>query len=508
MPTLKNYTAEVGGVPISGGRRAGAEDFGGGTGLVEAGHGLQVAAKNVIETAGQDEARRVLVEQAKIRQRYGKELEDAELSGAPTDKIKERLEGDLANLTTNLQTKHGMQAAEQHNANTLNIFDTAVRQVEVRRADSAARTQGKELIAAQTARLTADPASLPIVEREIDDFFATFQKRLPPERVAELAGALKQQANVTAVGRLARLLPAETKQQLTDGKFDLSPEHRMQLTGMADEQIRAQRADAIHAREDADYQKRQVSNTARDEWFKDIMAGKARQADITADQRLSPEHREHLVVFQDQWQRRKRGEEKAPNAQMERDLMLRIHAPEGDPSKIYNSDAVYQAMQQAGGINVTQFRMLNNEVAMARDPNNSPVSRRYGEALGSITKAIMDDPKLIMQPAAKAGAVNAWAAAVRDKMEEERKANRNPAALFDPKHKDSVVTAEFYAPFILEAQSKARAATNVAAKAVVVKGQVMDGFEFTGGDPQERKNWKPVVKSPAPAPGMGDVVAP
>jgi hypothetical protein len=315
----------------------------------------------------------------------------------------------------------------------------------------------------------SNPSYLPIAEQETDAFFETFKGKLSPEVIAEMSQALKQQGNVAAVTALTKIAPESVKRRLEGGEFNLSPEQRAQEIGRADAQIRALRAEKLAERQEAEFERRRTSDDARDEWTKEILMGRpVAMTTVVADQRLTPEHREHIAVFQENWMRAKLGQDRKPNPAAEQRLMLDIYAPEGDPRKIYTPDKIYEALKSdnpAVHINVDQFRRLNAEVANSRDPNNNPVSKRYGEAMNVISNAVRGDPRFAAQPELQAGVVMAWSAAVRDLMDEERKAGRNPARLFDPAHKDSVVTPSYIAPFITQARERRAEATAAAALA-------------------------------------------
>lgn len=474
MPRLKGYTADLTATPISGGRRAEGSDLAPG-GLVEVGREIRGAIEKQVEATELAEQRRVLVEQAKIRQQTGKELEEAELSDADVDKIRERLESNLSAVGETLATKRGAEAAAVHSANTLNIFDSAVNQIKVRRATVEARTQSREFIAAQGGLVTSSPSYLGVATKEVDSFMETFKGRVPPEQLAEMASGLKQQLNVSAVRALSKLTPESVVERLNRGEFDLSPDQRADEITRAEQQVKAQQADAARVRADEEYNRRKLSEDAQDLWFKDIVAGKARETDIVGDERLTTRDRQHTVALLRAETARKMGQDRAPNATAERNLMLRIYAPEGDPQKIYTNDAVYAALASSDPreqINSEQFTRLTSHAANARDPNNSTVNSRFNEAMRRFSEGANQDHYLKVVPGGAAEASLAWAAAVRTRMDEERNASppRNPARLFEPGHKDSVVTAEFMAPFILDARRRGKA--SIAAEAQAAGGVV------------------------------------
>ena len=249
MPKLPQYTAQLGDAPISGGRRATGEDLGGA--VAEAMGGLARQAtkvgQQIIDDTEQRDARHAQVEHAKIRQKYAKALEDAEISGGDVDALRQKMEQEVDGVRTQVGTRTGLQTADLHAANTLNVFDTKSAQVKATRAGIEARTQGAEWINAQGAILATNPSYLPVAEAEAAAFADTFKGRLSPEKIEEVKRTLVQQANVAAVRALTRIDPESTMRRLGDGEFNLPPEMRAQEIGRADSQIRAIREEKEHA---------------------------------------------------------------------------------------------------------------------------------------------------------------------------------------------------------------------------------------------------------------------
>jgi len=465
MPRLPQFTAQLGDAAVSGGRRASAEDFGGGVGEALTGLGRtgQVLGKQLVDNMEQDDNRAMLVEHAKIRQRYAKELEDAELSGADVDSIREKLENETANLRGQARTKAGLQTADIHAANTLNVFDTKSAQVKVARAGAQARTQGTEWLNANGAILTTNPSYLPIAEAEAKAFAQTFAGKLPPEKIKELEQTLIQQANRSAVTALTRLAPEDTKTRLQNGEWNLSPEQRAQEIGRAESQIKADRSEKESAIRFAQYEKQLASQEARDEYTKQIFAGTFKEGQAVADSRLTVQDREHLAVFNKNWWEAKLGQEKKSDPRVVRGLMLRIYAPEGDPTKVYSDDVLYEPLK-AGSLNATDHDRLRRAIAEQRDPNNSTVGGLLHAATRDVSNAFSRDIVYANTPGGQLKAatiVNKWGVAVKDKMDEWRKAGKNPSELFSPAAgKDYVMDPRFIQTFVASSKGVATISTD------------------------------------------------
>jgi len=508
MPKLRGYSADLQEAPISGGRRATADDFGGGIGEATTGlaHRVQKVGESVVEMAEQKDERYVIVEQARLRQQTAKALEQATLSGAPTEPIREKLENDLAGLKNKVTTKKGLTAADYHGFNTMNVYDTAENQLRVQRAATEARTQATTLMAEQGATLASRPAYLPAAIQISDQFLDTFKGRVAPEKLEDMKQAQRLQLNESAVRAWSLLDPAATKAQLEAGEFTLTPAQRRQEIGFAEGQIRQRRQDAEHEMRMDEYRKQKLSDESRGEWNQEIFGGTAKTTQILADRRLTAAHQEHLILLNDRWIDQLRNGDKKPNPVLERDLMLRIYAPEGSPEKIYSADAVYEAMKRPDGLNVTQFRRLYAEVANAKDPNNSTVNQRFFESMQMVNAAVQKDAGLLMQPWLMAELSGKWAGAVRALMDQERAEGRNPARLFNPQDKDWVMRREFIQQFFISARQTAAGSASTLAGGAAVGADVKtfpDGVtrKYKGsGDPMNWKdNWVEVKPSTAAA---------
>src|SRR5262245_8987175 len=136
MPQLPQYTARVGDAPIAGGRRASAEDFGVDTS--EFAHSIQKFGANLLAKTEEDETRQALVANAEIRAETAKALDDAAISGAPLEPIKERMHAQLSKVGEQFQTKKGASAIRLYQANSALMFDEQANKINVSRAASQA----------------------------------------------------------------------------------------------------------------------------------------------------------------------------------------------------------------------------------------------------------------------------------------------------------------------------------------------------------------------------------
>lgn len=433
MPTLKNYTAQARPAPISGGRRASAEDLGGfdASGLART---VGRAANTYITDMEESESRKVLVAQAEIRAKYAKRLDDAAISGEDLGKIREELDNDLSTVSEGLQTRKGADTAALHAANTGAVFDNQASNIAVTRAVTEARTEGAKFLSATGAILTNNPSYLPQAEQDVDAFAATLT-RIPAEKRAEIARNLKNNLNVAAAMVNARNDPEATKQAVMGGAYDLDPQQRQQVVREAETAVRARRAEDAYLRADKEYKERELNETAYDENFKAIMGGTASRKAILEDPRLKPQTREHLVTFMETRAKALAGQERKSDPGVVRDLYLRAIAPEGTPGKIYTIDPIFQAVS-AGSVNTTDADRLRGIVAGQKDENGRTFGSQLYGRLQVVQSAIRTDPKYIGQSEFQSNVLVMLGARAERAAEEARKAGKPPTSVLDPESKD------------------------------------------------------------------------
>lgn len=439
MPTLPlaRYTAKPDGGTISGGRRATGEDFGA-VDLTGAVRSVQGAAEAYVAQKEEDESRSVLVQQAEIRAKYAKRLDEAATNGEDVTKIRSELDNDLAKVGEGLTTRRGADTAQLHAANTSAVFDNQANNILVSRAVTQARVDGAKFLNSTGAIVASNPAYLPQAEKDVDAFVETLS-RVPPEKRAAMAADLKQNMNVAAAMGAARLDPEGTKLAIEAGKFDMTPEQRQQVVGQADATIRAKRVEEGYVRAEKEYKERERDETARDKHFKGIMAGTTSARAILDDPDLRPATREHLVSYMEARTKSLAGADKRSNPGAVRDLWMRINAPDGDPNKIYGADPIFEAVKK-GDINTTDADRLNSQLANSKDENNRSFSTRLNGRLQTVASAMRSSPVYQNQPELAAAIQNTMIAEVERESLRLRKEGKNPDVLLDPNSKDYYFT--------------------------------------------------------------------
>jgi hypothetical protein len=440
MPILRDYTAQLGGFPDAGGRRASASDFGGDVGAAMANFGGTIAkvTSDVVAQKSADEQQKVVVQSATIRAKYAKALDDASVSGADTDKIKQQMNDELSQVGSDFETTHGQNALNIATANTNLMFDEQANHLKIQRAGDQAKLAGQQFLTATSSLLEANPGYLPHAEENADALVNSFIN-IPPDKRAIIAQSLKQDVNMAAVMAKARVDPATARTELQAGQYNLTPDQRQYALREADFAERAIRSDQSYQRAQKNADETDADEKARDVVFKGIMGGTVRNQDILNNPDLKPATREHLVGVLNARTDELLTKPKPSNPVTKRDLWLDINAPDGDPRKIYTTDKIYTAVQ-AGKLNTNDANQLLGMLANNKDDSNRSFSQRLSLRMTNIGRAISSNPEYAAQPDLAASVQNEIAARAEQRASALRKAGKSPDTMLDPADKDYFFT--------------------------------------------------------------------
>jgi len=444
MPRLPTRSADIQPGAISGGRRAGPED----TGVVDlqpAVRAVQGAAEGVLQGREEDESRKVLVQQAEIRAKYAKRLDEAATSGEELGKIREELDADLSKVSESLQTRKGLETAQMHAANTGAVFDNQANNIAVTRATLEARVEGAKFLNSTGAIVGSNPSYLPQAEQDVDAFVATLS-RVPPEKRAAIAADLKNNLNVAAAMRQAQIDPDGTIAAVKGGQYNLDPTQRLQIEREAEREKRAQEADRERVKLEARREEAEKVDLARGEMLDGIIKGKVRWADIRDNPAFAGPQganaKKELFLMMEARNKEMAGGEKRSNPVVEKNLWMAIHAPQGDPRKIYNATPIFEAVQR-GDINTNTANQLNAMVANQKDENNQRISSHLNGLMSIVGRSLSQDPRYIGQPGIVAEIQMDYQDRVTKRVTALRDAKKDPMEAFNPASKDFVGSREF-----------------------------------------------------------------
>lgn len=445
MPILPvsatGYSADAvsGGGPINGGRRAEAGDFA--PDLSGASDKLSKIGEHLLARTEDDESRKAVVASAEIRAKYAKALDEAALSGAPLEPIKEQMRADLGKVSESFTTKKAVDHMAVNTANADLMFDEQANHINITRASATAKLEGAKFLNSEGAIIQSNPAYLAIATQNADAFAATLTG-IRPDQKAAIADGLKKELNMAAALGASRIDPEGTKKKLDAGEWDLTPEQRNIAINKADTEVRAKRADEAYTHALDEREKHDANDAARDNLFKGIIEGKTRRRDIMEDTRLNPATREHLITFMEHRAKALAAGEGKSDPIVKRDLWLAINAPDGDPRKIYDANAIFEAVNK-GKITTTDANLLNSLVANQKDENGRNIGQRLSVMSSTVGRALSQDPQFTAQPALVADIQNDYNARVLEKAVQLRKDKQDPTAIFDPNSKDYVGSRAF-----------------------------------------------------------------
>lgn len=381
------------------------------------------------ENLAADEQRKAIVGSAQIRAKYAKALDEATLSGAPLEPLKEQMNNELAAIGQDFSTPQGRGAVALHTANNNLMFDEQANRIEVQRFGAQARLEGKNLLDSESATIQSNPLYLPFALKNVAAFVSTL--KVSPDAKATIQQGLEAELNMAAAMSSARIDPSGTKLKLEGGEWKLTPEQRRIAINQTETRIREIRADETAQRVLADWQERKNDSAAAQGVLGRIFDGTFTQRLISDNADLKPETKENLLRFYT-WYMTEKGNKPHPAAMM--DLWLAIHAPSDDPRKVYNADEVFRAAER-GLINSGEAEKAAGWVAAQRDESNVSFSSKLRAKLTTIRAGMMADPKWAAQGELSAAVQLEVANRAEQSANELRRQNADPAQIFDPKSK-------------------------------------------------------------------------
>jgi hypothetical protein len=463
MPLLPTggYSAQVGQLPINGGRRASAEDDPTAAALGGLSHTIQHTGNAVLDQMAQDESRKAQVGLSEVRAKYAKELDDAALSGADTAKIKERMMADIDNIGQGYGTKAGVSTVRIGQANAALMFDQQANAINVQRAFAEAKSGANKIVSNEASILAGQPTYLPTAIANVNAYIDTFPN-VSPEKKQELKDFHAKQMNMSAVLATIRTGdPASVAKDLTAGKYDLSPEQRELAQHAAKTEETGRRTNETYLREEARREFHEGSEKQGDDYYKQIRDPNSNKAglmrSILDDSKLERPLRQHLITTMDLYAKELAHGEKTSDPQVMRGLWLSAYAQPGDAKKRYDAADVNTAVER-GQLNTRDAETARGWFANQRDENNVRIGAKLSGEMSVISHAFQNDPKFAGQPALVATIQLDYQARVLDKVAEYRKAQKDPNELFNPQSKDWVGSAEFIAGSVTSARERQRAA--------------------------------------------------
>lgn len=440
MPKLPNYTAKVESAGAGGGRRAVAADLHVG---LDVGDGLARAGMALLAQTEEQESRQALVASAEIRAKYAKALDDAALSGAPLEPLREQMAAELSKVGENFQTKQGADVATLDTTRALATFDATVNDINVRRAGAEARAGAERILNSEAAQLALSPSYLPQAVENVRAYVDTFARRLSPETRTALMDEQTKRLNAAAAHAAIRLNPEEGAKALEENKWDVAPERRLELQGYARQQIEYKRIAAERDRALEDRAKHEADMKARDGYIQAVFRGDLSaklRTGILDDPKLLPQSREHLLLLM------KAQAKEAASAERKSDLAtVQNYWTEINTGKLFSPKPIIDSLT-AGKLNLRDADYLMRLQRDYRDGTGQGFRNRLAQEIGRQQTSLRADIVLNGTEEGREMSkqiVAEMIAEVEVKAEEMRgrgPKGENPDTLLDPNSKDYFFT--------------------------------------------------------------------
>jgi hypothetical protein len=213
-----------------------------------------------------------------------------------------------------------------------------------------------------------------------------------------------------------------------------------QLEQQANSVQRAQRVDETYRKTLETQAKKEASDKREDEYIAAIHSGDPREMGkvsaktIATDPTLTREARQRMIGIVER-ETKPEAAAKVSNRTAS-DLISRVRAPQGDPRRIDSLDPVYEAFEK-GELNKADLKFVREEFVNMRTPEGARLGDQQEEFIKSV-KPLIDksNPMLGKLDASGPQQVYNFTMALRKKVDEYRKAGKDPQDLMDPSKPD------------------------------------------------------------------------
>ena len=313
-----------------------------------------------------------------------------------------------------------------------------------------------------------------------------------------------------------------------------SPEYSKFLSGSELKQLeqqaksvqRAERADQSHQRVLEKQAKTDASDAREGDYLSKLHSGDPQQAGqvsakaIANDMTLTREARERMIGIVER-ETKPEAAAKISNATAT-DLISRIRAQAGDPTRIDSLDAVYDAYEK-GKLSKSDLKFVSEEFKNLRTPDGQALGTQQEEFIKSV-KPLLDKSNPLMGKIDQSGPqqVYQFTMDLKKKVDEYRRAGKDPRDLMDPSKPDYMggpaALSRYQKPLQQSLKDAAAsikggsgfpaantitgitvesgpAATSVPKPAEPKPpaiGTQKDGYEYIGGSPGDARSWRKV----------------
>lgn len=316
-------------------------------------------------------------------------------------------------------------------------------------AGVAAKTNINSLTNQLTNAAMMDPSSLRTSLKLVESSVGAMVDSSPTMRGTD-AGRVKIElteaaqaaiVKAAAIGAIAKN-PEKGLEQFSKpeyAKYISGPELK-QLEQQARTVERARRVDENYALQNQRLEKQTISDNREGDYMSRLHSSDPKErSTVTAtaianDFDLTREARQRMINIVER-ETKPAAAAKISNATAN-DLIRRIRAPEGDPTRITDLNAVYDAYEK-GDLNKTDFKFVTEEFKNIRTPDGEELGRQQDEFIKSV-KPMIDKSNPLLGKIDQSGGLQMYAftLALKKKIDDYRKAGKEPRDLMDPSKPD------------------------------------------------------------------------
>lgn len=212
--------------------------------------------------------------------------------------------------------------------------------------------------------------------------------------------------------------------------------------------------------------------------------GALSEVEVVSNDVLDSTQKQHILSYMSQFSREKQARtEPKSNPVAMRELMLRIHAPDNDPAKIYNNEPIYQALSD-GKISTSEFSYLTKEVTELRSTSTNGFRRDLNNLRGQVARTLQQN--VILQtmdsnnPGVIADIAYRFDRDLENRIDALRKENKDPTVLLDPNSPDYALRPGRLQQFIPDPKTLLNQLANEKARTETAQNRAPDGGLVVG----------------------------
>lgn len=440
MPKIQTYERRVDNPGVVDSRRMSAEDAGAGEGLASLSRGLATASDVLMQRESQIETSDLSAKIAKLQAdkqiEWGEQLRKADPNDRElASRFAEDFDKSFESLGANISTSAGRKFFEERRTQLNAHFQTTTNAGMTELAAVKAGQDFQVELNSYSTSVLGDPTSY---DSNIAGLLMGLEARvksgaLPRETAMKLETAARSEIAKNAVQGWIDKDPAFAKSQLDSGKWDTQFDGnvKQQLYGAVDAEVRGREAEAARQRAEQERIVKEAQETTKKGFLDEVQKGTLTWKKISSSN-LDASDREHYANLI------KSASEKTLKTDYRtfRDVLDRIHLPEGDPRKITDERMITQKTID-GLLDVSDTKFLRDEFA----GKNTEAGRRASDSKNaflqgykaSITKSVVGKNDVD-------GDMNyaKFVHLVSEKEQQRRKEGKPVEDLYNPTHPDFI----------------------------------------------------------------------